>query len=108
MSSLTRTIQRGISRSGQTARERYDMAVSAVQFREKHHGERLPMPNPKKFKAMNAKGWKRRVKEYRIEKEKRERAEYLEAQKNSQAKAKKPTALDRIKAAITRRKVQAK
>ena len=106
--SLTRTISRNIARSGQTAEQRYMMAVRAVNYREKYHGEHLERPDPRKFRAMNKKGWKRTVKDARKEQAKRERAEYLEAMKATKAKATKPTVIDRIKAAISRRKVQAK
>jgi hypothetical protein len=82
------------------------MALSAAKYRKEHHGEIVTVPAVKTFRNLNVQGWKRRVKDARIEAEKRERAKYLAEQKAAKAKAKKPSAIDRIKAAITKRKVQ--
>lgn len=86
MSSMIRTLKRSISRSGQTAEERWNMAVSAALYREKKYGEEPDISSRKRFRNMNARGHKRAVKEYLKLKAERERAE-LQAEK-AEAKAK--------------------
>lgn len=105
MSGMIRTLKRSISRSGQTAEERYQMAVSAADYRFLKYGEEPDIPNRKRFRNMNAQGWKRRVKEYLKLKAERERAE-LQAEK-AEAKAKnaaKGKVISRIKDFFTRKR----
>ena len=105
MSSMIRTLKRSISRSGQTAEQRWRMAVSAALYREKKYGEEIAMPNRKRFHNMNARGHKRAVKEYLKLKAERERAE-LQAEK-AEAKAKnaaKGKVISRIKDFFTRKR----
>lgn len=101
--SLIRTIKRSISRSGQTAQERYNMAVSAVSYRRKYHGELMAQPDPKKFRAMNAVSRKWAKHQEEKAEIKAARAKYA-AEQAAKAKAKKPNLLDRIKKAISKRK----